>query len=75
MPTRTAAAGRFQSRGEDMIQFLDEFGRIVCWTSGDGTHFCKDCITADGVSVSDLQRQVNAIQFSGLPSIIDSGTF
>lgn len=75
-PTTYAAAARHQSKnGEDLVHYLDKTGAIVYWASSDGTHYCKDCVTHDGISVSDLQNQINNIQFSGLPSVIDCGTF
>lgn len=57
-PTTYAAAARHQSKnGEDLVHYLDKTGAIVYWASSDGTHYCKDCVTHDGISVSDLQNQ------------------
>jgi hypothetical protein len=36
-PTRTAVAGRFQSKtGEDLIQFVDSAGNVVVWIDCNG---------------------------------------
>jgi hypothetical protein len=73
-PTKTATAGKFQSRGEDLVQYIDNKGDVMVGMSADGTMFAKD-IVANGVSLSALATEVQQIVISGLPSDIDLGTF
>ena len=35
-PTKTAAAGRFESHGEDFVQYIDAQGNVVWWLDAQG---------------------------------------
>lgn len=67
-PTKTAVAGKYQSRGDDFIQYVDETGEVVQYSTHEGVTVGEDFITKDGVSLKQLA-------ISGLPPVIDAGTF
>jgi Mn-containing catalase len=75
-PTRYAAAGKHISRGgEDFHQFLDASGNVLYWVDSDGVAWGADYITAAGNSIDNLKVQLDSFVGSGIPSVIDSGTF
>ena len=74
MPTKTAAAGRYESHGEDFIHFLDSTGALESYIDSDGVIYGSDCIV-NGISLQALKQTVDGIVISGLPSDIDVGTF
>jgi len=71
MTTKTAAAGTFKSNGEDFLHLLDSRGNILCHIDADGVLYGSDYKTYGGLSLQSLSDEV----MSGLPSVIDSGTF
>lgn len=73
-PTKTATAGQFQSRGEDLFHYLDNSGGIICGLDHDGTLFATDVI-ANGASLADLATQVQNLVLTSLPPFIDAGIF
>ncbi len=73
-PTKSANAGRFQSRGEDLVQYVGDKGDLIAGLDYNGKFFAKDFV-ANGVSLSALGTQVSNMILTGLPSVIDEGTF
>jgi hypothetical protein len=50
-PTRTAVAGRFQSKtGEDLIQFVDSDGNVVVWIDCNGVLYVNSSAVIHGVT-------------------------
>jgi hypothetical protein len=48
-PTRTAVAGRFQSKtGEDLIQFVDSDGNVVVWIDCNGVLYINSSAVIHG---------------------------
>jgi hypothetical protein len=77
-PTRTAVAGRFQSKtGEDLIQYVDTDGNVVVWIDCNGVLYVNSSAVihgADGAQVCpsaqvsrELRRKTQTRQF------VDSG--
>ena len=73
-PTKNAAAGNFQSRGEDLFHYLDKSGSVVCGLDHNGSLFAVD-VVANGASLSDLATTVQSLVSTGLPPFVDAGTF
>jgi hypothetical protein len=70
--TKTATAGKFQSRGEDFVQYVDAKGNMLSRVDGDGVSYSVDFQTSAGVSLNALQQQVDNIPIG---TDIDGGTF
>jgi hypothetical protein len=50
-PTRTAVAGRFQSKtGEDLIQFVDKDGNVVVWIDCNGVLYVNSSAVIHGAA-------------------------
>ncbi len=75
MATPTATAGCYQSHGEDFVHYSDARGNVMCSVDGRGVMYATDMIMSNGMSLRDLQQEVAQIIISGLPSVIDTGTF
>ncbi len=77
MPTRCSIAGVFQSKSgkDDFTQYVDVGGTPVYWVDRDGAAWGVDFFVDKNTSLRSLQQQINTIQFSGLPPVIDCGTF
>ncbi len=75
MATKTAAAGKFQSHGEDFVQYVDARGAEKARIDGDGVVTATDIVTSSGVSLNALKAEVEAVSITSLPSVIDLGTF
>lgn len=71
MATKTAVAGKYQSRtGEDFIQYVDNYGKVVHRVEKDGTIHAAMIIFPDG------STQATATSGSLNPgSDVDAGTF
>ena len=69
--TKTAATGIFTSHGEDYTCYVDKGGNPIYWVNDKAWVFAKDFITTDGISLKEVQAEVQA----GVPSLIDLGTF
>lgn len=67
MSTKQAAAGEFQSSGEDFVHYKDQTGDIKYLVEGDGTSRGQDFITASGASLNEVAAR------GGLPSDVDCG--
>ena len=69
--TATATMGRYQTRGNDFLHLVDEQGQMKARIDAEGYHYCSDVITTSGLSLASLQAQI----ISGVPSVVDTGTF
>ena len=50
-PTRTAVAGRLQSKtGEDLIQFVDSDGNVVVWIDCNGVFYINSSAVIHGAT-------------------------
>lgn len=67
LPTKTAAAGKFLTRGEDGIQFVDEQGNVLHWVDREGG------VHAASIEFPDGTKQTSAGVV--IPPVIDAGTF
>ena len=78
-PTKNATAGRFLSRGEDYIHFLDSNGNVMFRVNNDGYVFGGDFGinygTPQSITLSGLKQQFDTFMTTSLPSQIDEGTF
>ena len=74
-PTKQAAGGRIQSDNDDFHQFINTGGRVVYWVDSDGAAYGEDYITKTGTSILSLKSQFDSFVSTGLPSVIDTGTF
>lgn len=74
-PTKYAAGGKIQSHGEDFSQYATSSGEISYWVDTAGIAWGSDFSTLTGISLIALNNQVQSLVVSGLPSVIDGGTF
>lgn len=78
-PTKTAVAGKFQTRGDDFVQYVSDRGSVIGWTDSDAIQYAEDFVTLGGVnggiSLIDLKQMFDTFVLSGLPNHIDEGTF
>jgi hypothetical protein len=66
-PTRTAVAGRFQSKtGEDLIQFVED-GNVVVWIDCNGVLYINSSAVIHGVTDGPTGMSVGPGQ-PGTPS-------
>ena len=75
VPTNYAAAGKIQSHGEDFYQCIDEHGKMLYRVDAAGNAWGLDFSIPGVTSLSTLNNQVQSLAISGLPSVIDGGTF
>lgn len=71
MATKIATAGRFESRGEDFVHYVDNRGKLMSSVDAAGIQYASDFIMPNGTSMTSLQEQITA----GVPNVIDTGTF
>ncbi len=73
--TKTAAAGKFLTHGEDCVQYDNASGEEMCRIDGAGVVRCSDVVTSEGISLNVLQNAVDTIIQTGIPPVVDLGTF
>lgn len=75
-PTKHSVSGRLLSRdGDDFTHYTIVGDKVVYWVDSSGVTWAEDFITSDGLSFRALRDQVQSLSLSGLPAVIDCGTF